>query len=140
MILCFHQPLMVRISQMVFKSDNIPLETFHFADSSCEVDESKFQPPQVLGNLTVSQYVLRKDGIDTAQWIVSSEDGKLVLGPFQSFEEAMEAVAEGRSQESEVRSSEPRTSNSEPVNGERRTANGEPRTVNPTSSPAQRDS
>jgi hypothetical protein len=117
---------MVRISQMVFKSDNIPLETFHFADSSCEVDESKFQPPQVLGNLTVSQYVLRKDGIDTAQWIVSSEDGKLVLGPFQSFEEAMEAAAEGRSQESQVRSSEPRTSNSEPVNGERQTANGEP--------------
>jgi hypothetical protein len=121
---------MVRISQMVFKSDNIPLETFHFADSSCEVDESKFQPPQVLGNLTVSQYVLRKDGIDTAQWIVSSEDGKLVLGPFQSL--ALKKPwkplrKEGvRSQKSEVRSSEPRTSNSEPVNGERQTANGEP--------------
>jgi hypothetical protein len=119
---------MVRIAQMVFKSANIPLETFHFADSSCEVDESKFQPPQVLGNLTVSRYVLRKDGIDTAQWIVSSEDGKVVLGPFQSFEEAMEAAAEARSRESEARSQK-----SEVPNPELRTqtpnpgpANGEP--------------
>ena len=112
---------------MAFRSDNIPLEPFHFADNSCEVDESKFRPPRVFGNLTVSQYVLRKDGIDTAQWIVSSEDGKLVLGPFQSFEEAMEAAAEGRSQESEARSSEPGTRERErqTANRERRTVNGE---------------
>jgi hypothetical protein len=99
MILSLHQPLFVRIPQKVFQRRDITLETFCSADNSHEADESKFRRPLVLGNLTVTRYVLRKEEVDTAQWIVSSEDGKLVLVPFASFEEAIEAALKFKNQE-----------------------------------------
>jgi len=52
----------------------------------------KHRQPVLVGNLTVSQYVLYKDGVEVAQWLVTAAIGKLVLGPFSSIEEAMDAA------------------------------------------------
>jgi hypothetical protein len=57
----------------------------------------KLHHPVLVGNLTVSQYVLHRDGVDLAQWHVTAADGKLVLGPFSSMEEAMDAAKDASS-------------------------------------------
>ena len=61
------------------------------------------RPIVMVGNLTVSQYILLRDGVDLPQWQVTAADGKVVSGPFSSLEEAMEA-AKGTSSASEQES------------------------------------
>jgi hypothetical protein len=71
----------------------------------------KLHHPVLVGNLTVSQYVLHRDGVDLAQWHVTAADGKLVLGPFSSMEEAMDAANDASSSSSESENkSKPRSS------------------------------
>jgi hypothetical protein len=50
------------------------------------------RPIVVVGNLAICQYTLLRDGDDLPQWSVASADGKVVMGPFSSLEEAMEAA------------------------------------------------
>jgi hypothetical protein len=52
----------------------------------------KFRLPITVGKVTITQYVLLRDGVDVAQWHVTTADGDLVIGPFSSLEEAMEAA------------------------------------------------
>jgi hypothetical protein len=54
----------------------------------------KLRQPVKVANLTVTQYVLHREGVDLVRWHVTTADGKLVLGPFSSIEEAMDAANE----------------------------------------------
>jgi hypothetical protein len=92
MMLCLHTPIVGRISRNGFTQHNVVPETFCLADTSFEAYMLKPRAPLVIGNLTVSRYIVHGDDVDTAQWMVSSADGKLVRGPFLSQEEAIEVA------------------------------------------------
>ena len=92
MILCLHPVL--RIYQKNFRQPSDALETFCLADTSLEAHMPDLPSPLMIGNLTVTQYTLHRDGVNVPQWIVSSKDGKLVQGPFSSLEKATEFAEE----------------------------------------------
>jgi hypothetical protein len=46
----------------------------------------------LVGNLTVTEYLVRQGSTDVSHWLVTSWDGKVTIGPFPSLEEAMEAA------------------------------------------------